>query len=145
ALLRYMPPYEDGGEYRRIGLTNQWVITTALRASGIYNTPPIESLSLMSMPLQGSVWPEYGTLTGAEGLNGAAHAQFITAPWGYAAANFTATVIPNTSRQIPASEPVQLSMLRAPIIRTRGNCLPFSGRLVYGSGCPAPGWSTHSG
>ena len=114
ALLRYMPPHVDGGEYRRIGLTNQWVITTALRASGIYNTPPIESLSLMSMPLQGSVWPEYGTLTGAEGLNGAAHAQFISAPWGYAAANFTATVIPNTSRQIPASEPVQLSMLRAP-------------------------------
>lgn len=114
ALLRYMPPYQGGGEYRRIGLTNQWVLTTALRASGIYNTPPIESLSMMSMPLQGSVWPEYGDLSNAEGLNGAAHAQFITSPWGYSAANFTATVIPNSSRAVDSSAPLQLSMLRAP-------------------------------
>ena len=149
ALLRYMPPYSDDRAYRRIGLTNQWVLTTALRRAGIYNTPPIESLSMMSIPLQGSVWPEYGDLTNAEGLGSAAHAQFYSAPWGYSAANFTATVITNAERAVDSSAPLQVSMLRAPDHSDTGEVSAIFGDMrvrlrVTGTGSVNAQWVTGS-
>ena len=120
ALLRYMPPYVEDGDYRRVGLSNWWPLMMALRQAGIFNTPPMESLSMVSAPLQGSVWPEIGDLASAEGLNGASHAEFYSAPWGYAATNFTATFYPNRSRAVDASEPIQLSMMVAPDHSTTG-------------------------
>lgn len=97
ALLRHHTPYGEGNAYRSIGLSHWYILTAALRAAGIRNTPPMVAEVAMSAPLQGSVWPEAGTLTSAGGSGGTIHADFYAAPWGYAAASFAASYQPRTS------------------------------------------------
>lgn len=111
ALLRHHTPYGEGNAYRSIGLSHWFILTAALRAAGIRNTPPPVADVAVSVPLQGSVWPEAGTVTSAGGLGGTIHASFYSAPWGYAADSFIAAYQPRTS--YPASEPLQVTMMVA--------------------------------
>lgn len=112
ALLRHHTPYGEGNAYRSIGLSHWFILVTALRATGIRNTPPPVADVAVSAPLQGSVWPEAGTVTSAGGNGGTIHAGFYAAPWGYAAADFIASYQPRTT--YPASEPLQVTMMVAP-------------------------------
>lgn len=119
ALLRHHIPYGEGNAYRSIGLSHWFILTAALRAAGIRNTPPMVANVAMSAPLQGSVWPEAGTVTSAGGNSGTIHAGFYTAPWGYAAGAFDATYLPRTSYN--GSEPLQITVMVAPDHTTNAN------------------------
>ncbi|HJX77266.1 hypothetical protein [Glutamicibacter sp.] len=114
ALLRHHVPFSEGAAYRSIGLSHWYPLTMALRKAGFYNTPPPVADVAVSVPLQGSVWPEGGTVTLASGggSTGTIHAGFYSAPWGYAAGAFDATYQPRTSYN--GSEPLQITVMVAP-------------------------------
>lgn len=109
ALLRHHTPFGEGNDYRSIGLNHWHILTAALRKAGLYNTPPMVADIAVSVPLQGSVWPEAGTVTSACGLGGTIHAMFYRTDWGYAASEFAATYQPRTTHA--ASEPLQITMM----------------------------------
>lgn len=108
ALLRYMPPFIEDGDYRSIGLNFWYPLTSALRSAGFCNVPKIEGPSALSVPLQGSVWAEAGTVRDAGG-NPGAHASFFAAEYGYAAGNFTAAYLPRLDES--TSTPVQATVV----------------------------------
>ena len=109
-LLRVMPPATMGEPRRGVGLTTQYYITKALRTAGFYSTPPNEYDSALSVPCQGSMWPERGSFKeGGAFTSGGSHASFHDSPWGWSASNFLITYTPRTSR--PMSDPVQLTAM----------------------------------
>lgn len=112
ALLRHHTPFGEGNSYRSIGLNHWYPLTMALRKAGLYNTPPAVADVAVSVPMQGSMWPEAGTVTSAGGNGGTIHAGFYTAPWGYAAEGFICTYQPRTTYD--ASQPLQITMMVAP-------------------------------
>ena len=64
ALARTMPPLstQGDGRQRMTGLLSTWVTDFAARASGFYATPPMDNFCVVSVPLQGSTWPQRGLL-----------------------------------------------------------------------------------
>lgn len=108
ALLRHHVPFGEGDNYRSIGLSFWHILTSCLRSCGIGNTPLVASPTALSVPLQGSVWPELGTVLAATGGTADnSHAQFYNEPWGVAAEVFTATYIPRMDS--PGTDTVMVS------------------------------------
>lgn len=64
AIARMMPPWSTtgDGDQRMTGMLSPWVTHLAARVAGFYSTPPMDSLCLVSAPLQGCTWPERGEL-----------------------------------------------------------------------------------
>lgn len=112
ALLRHMTPYQEGGEYRSVGLDYWHTATSALRSVGVQNTPYMVAEIAVSAPMQGSVWPEAGQVVNAQGVTAGNHASFYDAPWGYSAGSVTATYLPRTAYS--PSEPLQITAMIAP-------------------------------
>lgn len=112
ALLRHMTPASEGGSYRSIGLNFWYPLTQALRSCGFHNVPAIEAPSAMSATMQGSVWPEAGSIYEASGLGGAVSPSFYYTDVGYAASGFVGGYSPRLSE--PTSTPVQVTMVVAP-------------------------------
>ncbi|WP_344354437.1 hypothetical protein [Brachybacterium phenoliresistens] len=109
ALLRHMTPRLAGGPYRSISLSHWVPLVGALRSAGICNVPPAEGPGALSVPLQGTVWPEGGSVDTAQGMTVGTHATFYPAPWGYAAARLRASYIPRLAE--PSTTPVQITMV----------------------------------
>lgn len=109
ALLRHHTPFGEGNAYRSIGLNHWYPLVMALRKAGFYNTPPMVADVAMSAPLQGSVFPEAGSVTSATGNGGSTHAIFYPDSWGYVAGDFVATYQPRTTYD--ASQPLQITMM----------------------------------
>ncbi|MDO5534110.1 MAG: hypothetical protein Q4F65_05615 [Propionibacteriaceae bacterium] len=109
-LLRLMPPASEGGDYRRIGLSPIYVVDRVMRACRYFTTPPLEYDPAVSVPLQGSVWPERGTCTaaGSQPASTNAHATFYQADGRLYAADVVATYAPRVSR--PGTTAVCLSL-----------------------------------
>lgn len=108
ALLRHMVPRLEDGSYRSIGMDHWYILTAALRTAGLCNVPAVEAPSALSVPMQGSVWPEAGTASLARGLV----AQSPTFPWqdwGYAVSDLAATYIPRLAES--TSSPVQITVV----------------------------------
>lgn len=113
-LLRIMPPYEESGPYRGIGLNSSYFANMAMRAAGFYCTPKLEAYAELSVPCQGSMWPEAGTmLTGGSNDGVDSHHSLRSAPWGWAVGNFKNTYRPALSR--PATDAVQISFMVSPL------------------------------
>lgn len=112
ALLRHHVPYVEDGSYRSIGLDFWYPLTMALRSSGFYNVPPLEPYSEVSVPFQGSVWPEAGTVRDAGGLGGTIHAGFYWTDFGYAAGAFDASYVPRLNA--PTTDPLQVTLVVPP-------------------------------
>lgn len=109
ALLRHMTPFIEDGAYRSIGLNFWYPLTSALRKVGLCNVPPAEGPSAMSAPMQGSVWPEAGTVRNAQGTVAGMHAMFYSTEFGYAAGGFSASYIPRLAES--TSTPVQITVV----------------------------------
>lgn len=128
ALLRVMPPLANGGVRRGVGLSPLYILDAALRRAGFCATPPKEPRAAVSIPAQGSMWPEAGGVEQASDLTGGlSHAQFVGAPWGQAASDFQCRYAPAV--QLNASNPVELTVMVAPDHRGNGSLNVF-----YGSG-----------
>ena len=107
SLMATMPPATDEEPLIRIGLTASWPTQRALSQAGFYATPPPRSGAYMSASLNGSLWPEFGTIR-----KSATQPTWTTVPWGQAASGFTATYtgVPGTM----ADHPLEVSFMPAP-------------------------------
>lgn len=112
ALLRHMTPYAEGGDNRSVGLDYWHTVVSALRSVGVQNTPYMVAEIAVSVPMQGSMWPEAGQVLSAYGAVMGNHASFYTAPWGYSAGGLTTTYLPRTT--YAPSEPLQITAMIAP-------------------------------
>lgn len=63
ALSESMPSLVDANEYRYIGMQSTYITDSVLRQAGRYCTPPMSDGCFVSVPFQGSTWPERGTCT----------------------------------------------------------------------------------
>lgn len=108
AILRHHVPQAEGGAYRSVGLSHHYFLAAALRRAGVCNVPPLDAPVEVSVPLQGSVWPESGTVSSATGLVAGTHASFYPAPWGFSAGGFDASFTPRLNQS--ATTQVMLSM-----------------------------------
>lgn len=115
-MLRFMPPSSPGGLHRGVGLTSSYYVNFALRQSGFFATPRNEPNAVLSVPAQGSMWPDQGLVGGLiDGLGkepGYIHAQNFPAPWGWSVGNLDYTYRPRN--QNTTSTPVQLTVMVAP-------------------------------
>ena len=107
SLMATMPPATDEEPLIRIGLTASWPTQRALSQAGFYATPPPRIGAYMSASLNGSLWPEFGTIR-----ESATQPTWTTVPWGQAASGFTATYtgVPGTM----ADHPLEVSFMPAP-------------------------------
>lgn len=108
ALLPRMTPWQDGGSLRQVGLTATWPTQRVLAQCGFHATPPARGPgNAVSASLNGSLWPEGGTLR--ESLTLPA---FAPVPWGEAPSGFRA--IYEADAFTIVQQPLEISMLVAP-------------------------------
>lgn len=92
-----MPPRTASGttNNRPIDLMSTYFVDRVLRQCGFYATPPRTNYCVVSAPLQGSMWPEVGSLTNC-GRDGTATLTpwWRDAPWGVACKSATADYEP---------------------------------------------------
>lgn len=87
-----MPAEGDAAYWRNPGLFGVSIVDRIFRHCGWYATPPRGSGVAVSAPMQGSAWPEVGTLTRAERLSAPGAAPgWITSPWGMQATDINLT------------------------------------------------------
>lgn len=75
------PSESEGVNSRYVGLHSIHVTDRVLRHCGWYATPPSPGYAVLSVPAQGSMWPETGRVDEAQGLSGA-YPGFLNTPWG---------------------------------------------------------------
>lgn len=112
ALLRHMVPNVEGGSYRSIGLNFWYPLTSALRGAGFCNVPPIEPNSELSIPLQGSAWPEAGNARRVGGAGSVVSPSFYYTDYGYAVGGMDAQYGARLGGS--TSEPLQITMVVPP-------------------------------
>lgn len=109
ALLAQMPPLDGAGSAARpTGLSIMHHFDRAARVAGFHATPARESYTMLSVPLQGSILPE-GEF---ETLKIGSTVGYYPAPWGLAAAGFSATYVPGLSTF--GETAIQISLMVAP-------------------------------
>lgn len=112
-LLAKMPPFDDGGGYRYVGVTPTYVTSTALRKCGYYATPPMRSGTVLSAPMNGSLWAEHGEAINAYRLGDAnALPDFVPAPWGQAVQSAIASYKPASTNNL--GQPLEIRVLVGP-------------------------------
>lgn len=91
-----MPPHTGGGSERRIGLHPTYLTDRIARRCGFYATPQKEAGAWVSVPMVGSVWPEWGELeySTATGANVGGNPSFYGASWGLGVTNVMARYKP---------------------------------------------------
>lgn len=98
ALSDSMPALTDTNDYRYIGLQSCYVTDSVLRQAGRYATPSMSSGCFISVPFQGSTWPERGELRTsikfAADEIGTAYPNWYTSPYGLNVHNLEATYKP---------------------------------------------------
>lgn len=82
-LLDAMPSEKEGVYPRYISLNTSYIVDRVLRACGFHATPRRSSGSIMSAPLQGSMWPERGKLVSSVNIDtDLAYPRWLKTPWG---------------------------------------------------------------
>lgn len=112
-MLSIMPPRTISGTgwWRLPGIHPLYYVDLALRRSRFFVTPPREANAILSVPMQGSLWPHWGVLD-RNGENMASGGANRVAPWGLAKGNFVAYYAPSNSPSM--SQTVQMSFMVAP-------------------------------
>lgn len=94
-LLDAMPSETEGVYPRYIGLVTTYVVDRVLRSCGFNATPRRSGGSIMSAPLQGSMWPERGKLVSSVNIDTAlAYPRWSKTPWGVGVTGVNATYTP---------------------------------------------------
>jgi len=125
ALLPRMPPVDDGEPFRYIGLTATWPTQYALRQAGFYATPAGRTGGAVSASLNGSLWPEAGSLRASDSM-----LLFAAAPWGQAPYGFSATYHGGSASMM--DQPLEVSLLVSPEAATANSFITvnFDGGLI---------------
>lgn len=100
-MCRIMPAPTTSGSTNELSsdLFSTHLVDKVLRQCGFYATPPPVGFCIMSAPLQGSSWPEIGSLRYS--ARAASHKEspyWTTAPWGVAAHQLRADYTPDLAR-----------------------------------------------
>lgn len=99
ALSRAMPALTDANHLRYVSLFSSWLTDYILRQCGRYATPPHNAQSVVSATLQGSTWPERGTVTASQKQvpddASVAYPNFVRTGYGRAVQNVDALYSPN--------------------------------------------------
>lgn len=113
-VLRLHPPKSEGAAYLGVGMTPAYLVDQLFRGCGFTATPSREPNSVMSAPMQTSMWPEWGDIVSAGSVTGGGITHGINnrAPWGWCMSDFTATYNPYTT--VTRTDPVQLTCMVAP-------------------------------
>ena len=91
-LLALMPALHPGGPGRRIGLSSDYIADLVMRSGGFYTTPYQPAAAVgVSVPGQGSMWPERGTCESAGQHTGQGAARFTSTEWGWGITNADAS------------------------------------------------------
>lgn len=108
SLMATMPPATDEEPLIQIGLTASWPTQRALSQAGFYATPPARTGAYMSASLNGSLWPEFGTIRASGTLP-----TWTPAPWGQGASGFSAvyTGVPGSM----TDHPLEVSFMPVPV------------------------------
>lgn len=100
ALSNLMPSLKDTNTHRYVGLHTTWVTDRLLRTAGRYATPAMGAYCFVSVPFQGSTWPERGEcLTSVKqeaDSSGQAYPNWRKTSYGMCVHNVTATYAPWT-------------------------------------------------
>lgn len=113
AILADMPPIQDGGNFRHVGVTSLFHASAALRAAGFHCVPPREFGAVLDATFQGSCWPLLGTNTSCERISNTLLAPVdYAAPWGRCFGDVRANYQPSEARS--ATVPAQLTLMTAP-------------------------------
>lgn len=91
-LAEAMPSESEATLARYVGLQSIHVTDRILRNCGWYSTPPNPGYGMLSVPAQGSMWPETGTVV-TSGRAGGGYPGWLTAPWGVGVADVEATYL----------------------------------------------------
>lgn len=127
-LCSVMPaPTSDGAtNQRNIDLMSTYFVDRVLRHCDFYSTPPRLAYCVMSAPLQGSTWPEVGTLWTSNREGTIQNSPWWTeAPWGVAAKSFFADYRPDIAQWggvdgTLSSRAMEISFCAGPVQRTSG-------------------------
>lgn len=121
------PPTTDGSTNKRnIDLMTTYYVDRVLRDCEFYSTPPRLAYCVMSAPLQGSTWPEVGTLWTSNREGTIQNSPWWTeVPWGVAAKSFFADYRPNIAQWGGAdgtlsSRAMEISFCAGPMQRNSG-------------------------
>lgn len=86
-----MPSQQEGVNPRYVGMTSAAITDLILRHCGWYSTPPLTNYVMLSVPAQGSMWPERGYVDTSNRLDAGGYPYWLPADWGVAAADVDAT------------------------------------------------------
>lgn len=78
AMTTTMPPLTAGGPQLHVGITGAHMTDRLMRAAGYFCTYPLSSSSIFSATMQGSVWPEVGSVLATQ----QATPRLLTGPQG---------------------------------------------------------------
>lgn len=96
-----MPAEGDAAYWRNPGLFGVSIVDRIFRHCGWYATPPMMGGAVVSAPMQGSAWPEVGTLTVADRLSAPGAAPgWITSPWGMQATDANLKYTPASAKSL---------------------------------------------
>ena len=91
AVMDIMPSQQEGVNPRYVGMVTTSITDTILRECGWYSTPPLTNYVMLSVPAQGSLWPERGYVDTANRMDAGGYPYWLLADWGVAAADVDAT------------------------------------------------------
>lgn len=107
-----MPPYLDGGERRFVGMWTPSITDMVLRRCGWFSTPPTQGFSVLSVPGQGSMWAERGTvLSSSAATVSGSYPRFGVTPWGVGTLDVNATYAVSGGYTIKSRGRVELSAM----------------------------------
>jgi hypothetical protein len=124
AMLRTMPPTEEGGPQLPVNCSATFITDRILRACGFYATPPTSGGVVVSVPLMGSSWPEVGRVKTSGRRNDPVFPPlFNRSDWGMAASNIDASYEPGPTSSAVLDRPVQITLKARKTVGTVGNTL----------------------
>lgn len=86
-----MPGLAEASLGRYVGMTTTSVTDMVLRHCGWFSTPPLTNYVMLSVPAQGSMWPERGYVDTSNRLDAGGYPYWLLANWGVAAADVDAS------------------------------------------------------
>lgn len=90
AVAAHMPSLQEAENGRYVGMLTTSITDTILRECGWFSTPPRINYTMLSVPAQGTLWPERGWVTGS-GRAGGGYPSWLWAQWGTCVSDVDAT------------------------------------------------------
>ena len=111
-----MPSESEGVEGRYVGLQTVSVTDMILRHCGWFSTPPNPGFTALSVPAQGTMWPETGTVVSAvRASDGGGYPGWSNTPWGVGVVDSDATyLLGGPGYSVKSRGRVELTAMTAP-------------------------------